>query len=234
MPTVLPARRPRPLPSASSAVPTTEAAFLRARAHWDGRLGDLASAKHNWQLVAIAELGLICLLCAALFYVANESKITPYVVQVDKLGHAVAFAPAAELHEPVERLYRYQLSTFVYDVRAIITDIEAQEVQMTQAFACSSGTAKEFLRTYFRDTYKAAIASNETIAVQVTAVLRLSPKTWRVEWTERHINHGTGASREEHWESALTTAFAPPTTSEEILVNPLGLYVVDINWTKKL
>jgi len=206
--------------------------FLNAQRHWNGRIGEVAAAKHNWQLMAFAELALVAMLTAALFYLANQSKIAPYVVQVDKLGQAVAFGPASELREPTERLYRYQLATFVYNVRSVLVDVDAQRVQIAQAFAYSRGGAKDFLTGYFRETYEATLAANETVNVQVHAVLRLSAKTWQVQWAETHTNHSIGSQREEHWQAALTTEFLQPSTSEEILVNPLGLYVSEIHWTK--
>ncbi|MCP6768566.1 VirB8/TrbF family protein, partial [Klebsiella pneumoniae] len=90
-------------PASSSAEP----GYLDARADWNGQLGAAARSRHNWQVYAYCSLILNAIFGAGLFYAANQSKIAPYVVEVDKLGHAVAFAPASELHEPNERLYRW-------------------------------------------------------------------------------------------------------------------------------
>jgi type IV secretion system protein VirB5 len=207
-------------------------AFLRARGVWDERYGTAAKRAHNWQLMAFALLVLVFLMAAALFYLASQTKITPYVVEMDKLGQAVAFGPADQLKDPDERLYRYQLAIFIYNIRAVFADPQAQVVSIARAYPYVAGEAQVFLSNYFRTNNPLERSKSETVAVQVTSVLRLSPKTWQVQWRERHAMSVTQQPVEEHWQAALTTEIHPPTDAEKILDNPLGLYVVSINWTR--
>lgn len=37
-----------------------------------------------------------------------------------------------------------------------------------------------------------------------------------------------------HWEAALTVDIVSPTSEATVEVNPLGLYVTDLRWTKQL
>ncbi|MEO8502473.1 MAG: conjugal transfer protein TrbF [Acidobacteriota bacterium] len=207
-------------------------AWLKARGVWDERYGTLARRAHNWMLMAFALIVLDSLLAAALFWLASQTKITPYVVEMDKLGQAVAFGPADQLKEPAERLYRYQLAIFIYNIRAVFADPQAQVVNISRAYPYVAGDAQLFLSNYFRTNNPLERAKTETVAVQVTSVLRLSPKTWQVQWRELHSTTLTQRPTEEHWQAALTTEVNPPTDAEKILDNPLGLYIVSINWTR--
>ena len=48
--------------------------------------GDLAKGKRNWQLAAFAALGLAFVLGGGLISVATQSRITPYVIEIDSLS----------------------------------------------------------------------------------------------------------------------------------------------------
>src|SRR5260370_18931363 len=68
--------------------------ILAGRGAFAGAFGDLARGKRNWQLMAFGLLGLFGIVLAAYVRLASETRITPYVVEVDRLGRAVAFGPA--------------------------------------------------------------------------------------------------------------------------------------------
>src|SRR5579864_8385580 len=68
--------------------------ILAGRGAFAGAFGDLARGKRNWQLMAFGLLGLFGIVLVAYVRLASETRITPYVVEVDRLGPAVAFGPA--------------------------------------------------------------------------------------------------------------------------------------------
>lgn len=71
--------------------------YLAAREEFVSTFGDLARGKRNWQLAAFGLLALLGLVLAAYLRLSLGSRITPYVVEVDRLGQAVAFGPAEPL-----------------------------------------------------------------------------------------------------------------------------------------
>ena len=105
----------------------SEAAFLSARSEWDSRFSDLARGKRNWQLAALGLLLANVTLAGGLTWLSTQARVTPFVVEVDRLGQAVAFGPAERLRKSDERLIRYQLGMLVHDLRTVLTDQEAQK-----------------------------------------------------------------------------------------------------------
>jgi len=72
-----------------------------------------------------------------------------------------------------------------------------------------------------------------TRQVDVTAVLQLPrSQTWKVSWRELERPRFAGAPRATAWEAYLRVEHQPPDSTAAILVNPLGLYVTEINWTQ--
>src|SRR5687767_4097537 len=78
-------------------VPTSESPYVRGRAEFDSVFSDLAKAKRNWQLIAFGAVAVSGVLAGGLVTLATQSRITPYVVEVDRLGRAQAFGPAERL-----------------------------------------------------------------------------------------------------------------------------------------
>lgn len=208
-----------------------ESPFLRARNEWDNRLMDLATSRYNWMIFASALLLLNALLGCALVWQAGRSKVVPYVVEVDRHGQAVAFGPAEVIEEPHERLYRYFLSVFIRDLRTVSGDHQAQRRSLANAYALLREPALGRVNDYLRRN-NPFDPDRTTANVQVTSVLQIADSTWQIQWTETAYSRDGRRLREELWQAAVKTVFAPPTTSEALLSNPLGLFVQELDWTR--
>ena len=71
------------------------------------------------------------------------------------------------------------------------------------------------------------------MAADVSSVIRASPSSFRVAWTERRYVDGQLAATE-RWTAILTVVLQPPTTADALRKNPLGVFVHAINWSKEL
>ena len=61
--------------------------------------------------------GLTSVLAIGLVTLATQSRITPYVVEVDRLGRAQAIAPATRAEPTDQRVTTAQLASFIRDIR---------------------------------------------------------------------------------------------------------------------
>ena len=64
-------------------------------------------------------------------------------------------------------------------------------------------------------------------------MIRASPNSFRVAWTERHYQNGQLAATE-RWTAILTLVIETPHDAERLKKNPLGVYVHALNWSKEL
>lgn len=208
--------------------------YLEARREWDSRFGGLARSKRNWQLVALGLLLANVTLAGGLAWLSTQARITPFVVEVDRAGQAVAFGPAERLRKSDERLIRYQLGMLVHDLRTVLTDQDAQKEILTRAYAYTRGAAVAFLNDWFTRKNPFELAGRSRVEVQVQSILPLSETTWQVQWVETIRSPGGRTTETENWQAVLTVEIDPPQTTETLLVNPLGLYVTEISWTQTL
>src|SRR2546421_10039315 len=63
--------------------------YLAARREWNERYGDYIARARNWRRAAFAALAVSGVLSVGTVWQASQSKVVPYVVEVDKLGDAV-------------------------------------------------------------------------------------------------------------------------------------------------
>jgi type IV secretion system protein TrbF len=212
-----------------------EDGYLAARREFEGVFGDLARGKRNWQLMSFLLAGLLAVVLLGFLRVSLEARVTPYVVEVDRLGQAVAFGPAERLRRTDNRLVTYQLALLIRNLRFVSPDLEAQREHLFAAYAFVSGGARAALDEYFVKPANdpRVLGRSLTRQVEVTSVLQVpGSSTWKVSWRETERPRTAGGERRTAWEAYLQVQVSPPTTVPAVLVNPLGVYVTDINWTQ--
>ena len=70
--------------------PAPETIYQRAGQVWDDRIGTSRVQARNWRLACFGAIGVSTILAGGLIWEASRGTITPWVVQVDKLGEARA------------------------------------------------------------------------------------------------------------------------------------------------
>src|SRR5438067_485038 len=216
-------------------------AYQRARQEWDERYADLVHGKRNWQIAAAGSIAVSLILAFGIVWLSTRSRFVPYVVEVDKLGFALAAPQALSAESPShvtdERMLRYELAGFIRSAREVIADQAAEHQAMQQVYSRSRGAAYALLEAYYHqnnlehDPFK--VAEHQTVTVQIDSILSLSKSSWQVRWTEQALDLQGSPIGTSHWEAMLETRTVPPTSDESILDNPLGLYVTRLSWTRQ-
>ena len=73
----------------------------------------------------------------------------------------------------------------------------------------------------------------QSVAVEVTSVVRASPGSFQLRWIERHYENGALAATE-RWTAILSIVLQPPENELQLRKNPLGIYVNGLNWSREL
>jgi hypothetical protein len=102
--------------------PGPETPYQRAGQVWDERIGSTRVQAKNWRLAFFGALALSGGLAGGLVWQSARGTITPWVVQVDKLGQAQAVAPAVADYQPTDPQIAWHLARFIEEVRSIPAD----------------------------------------------------------------------------------------------------------------
>jgi type IV secretion system protein VirB5 len=213
--------------------PPPETPYQRAGQLWDDRIGSARVQARNWRLMAFGCLALTAGMSAGLAWQSLQSRITPYVVEVDRLGEARAVEPADAAYRPTDPQVAWHLSRFITNVRSVSLDPVLMRRDWLGAYDFATKRGAQFLGEYARSAAPFANVGERTVSVQVTSVVRASDKSFQVKWTETAFERGTqaGTSR---WTAILTTVTRPPKSADILRKNPLGIYVDAIDWSREL
>jgi type IV secretory pathway TrbF-like protein len=207
--------------------------YQRAEQVWDERLGSARVQAKNWRLMAFGALGLATALAAALIWQSAQSRITPYVVEVDKLGEAQAVAPAIQNYKPSDGEVAWYLAQFVTDVRSLSVDPIVERRNWLQAYGYATNRGAAFLNQFAQahDPFKSM--GEKAVSVQVTSVVRMTDSSFQVKWTEQIYDHDALSSTE-HWTGVLSIITRPASSAETLRKNPLGIYINAVDWSREL
>lgn len=213
--------------------PQPETPYQRAAQVWDERIGSARVQARNWRTMALGCLALTAGFSAALVWQSANGSIVPWVVQVDRLGQAQAVGPAAGDYQPNDPQIAFYLAHFIEQVRSIPADpvIVRQNWLRAYDFATQGGALA--LNDYARANDPFTKVGKQQVAVDVSSVIRASPVSFRIAWTERRYQDGSLASTE-RWSAILTIVVQPPRDADALRKNPLGIYINAINWSKEL
>ncbi len=200
---------------------------------WDERIGSARVQAKNWRLMAFGLFGLSCVLAGGAIWQSTQSRVVPYVVQVDRLGASQAVVPADARYQPTDVQIAYFLARFVSDVRGLSSDPIVVRDNWLEAYALATDHAAVFLNDYAQANDPFKRVGERTVSVQVTSVVRASNTSFQVKWQEQTYEHDALA-RTEHWTAILSVVTKDPPNADVLRKNPLGLYVNGINWSREL
>lgn len=213
--------------------PRFDTPYARARQAWDARIGEVAVAGRRVWMLALAEGAAIVVLAGALAWTTTRGSVTPWVVEVDRLGEARAVAPATAAYQPTDPQIAFHLARFVEAVRSLPADPIVLRQNWLRAYDFTTDRGALALNDYARQADPFAEVGKVQVAVEVSSVIRASPSSFRVAWTERRYQDGALAATE-RWSAILTLVLQPPHDAERLKKNPLGVYVTAISWSKEL
>ena len=207
--------------------------YQRAGQVWDERIGSARAQARNWRLMAFGGLALATALSGGLLWQSMQSRVVPYVVEVDRLGEARAVAPVEDGYQATDPQIAWHLGRFIGNVRSVSLDPVLMRQNWLSAYDFVTERGARFLNEYARSAQPFARVGDRTVSVQVTSVVRASDRSFQVKWVETAYERGSlaGTSR---WTAILSVRVTQPKSADELRKNPLGLRIDGIDWSREL
>lgn len=215
---------------------TSNNPYLNAKTEWLERYGDYITRARNWQITAMISLG-ICFICVLfLGYIGSQNKLIPYVIEVDKLGNTARVGIVQNINLKNPNVIKYSLNTFVYSWRSVWGNPETQRKFIFDAYSYIEPQSKAFnyLNSEFQSNNPFTRATKENVRVKIKTIVAQNIDTWQVEWEENTTNLNEDLISKETYRALIQIKQITPNTEEEILKNPLGIFITDINFSKIL
>jgi type IV secretion system protein VirB5 len=213
--------------------PQPETPYQRAAQVWDDRIGSARVQAKNWRIMAFGSLILSAGFATALVWQSARGAVVPWVVQVDKLGQAQAVAPATADYRPTDPQVAWHLARFIEQVRSIPADPVIVRQNWLRAYEWTTDRGAAALNDYARSSDPFAKVGKQQVVVEVSSVIRASPDSFRIAWSERHYESGQLATTE-RWTAILTIVIQPPRDADRLKANPLGIYINAMSWSREM
>ncbi len=212
--------------------PPPETPYQRAGQLWDERIGSARVQARSWRYMAFGCLILSSGLASALAWQASKSRVTPFVVSVDKLGEPRAIETADAHYRPTDPQIAWHLARFITDVRSVSLDPVLMRRNWLQAYDFATPHGALLLRDYARSADPFGRIGERAVSVEVTSVVRASDRSFQVKWTETPFERSIRGTTS-HWTGILTVLIKTPATADVLRRNPLGLYVDAVDWSRE-
>ncbi len=213
--------------------------YLNARRTMNEQTGAIIASRQIWQAVALVSLLITVGAVGGLVHIGLQSKFVPYVVEVDKLGRAVAGRVAERAGRVDDRVIKATLAGFIADSRGVSFDRNQQNDAIWRVYSHlqSGEPATTKITVYMTDpvTSPTRKAEDHSVGIEISSVLQQTDSTWEVNWMERVWDRKGVQVDQFRMRGLLTIYVSPPTSStrdEEIWRNPLGIFVRDVTWAK--
>jgi type IV secretory pathway TrbF-like protein len=213
--------------------PAPATPYQRAEQLWDERIGAARVQAANWRLMAFGCLVLAAVVIGDDIRARSRSAVTPFVVEVDRLGAVQAIAPATPDYQPSDQQVAYFLGRFITEVRGLSIDPVVVRQAWLDAYAQITSHAKPILDEFARDTDPFGKIGKRAVTVDITSVVRASDRSFRIAWIEHPYADGTSLPVE-NWSAILTVVIQTPRTEALLRQNPLGIYIDAISWAREL
>lgn len=186
----------------------------------------------QWRLSSFILLILLTLSVAGNIYISSSVKIQPFVVQVDEHGYAIP-VQMAEVSGVNERVIAAQIGQFITNSRIRVTDKDAQIIFAKNSYKSvgNNSTALRILNQYFSSA--PPTQDKYPVKIDIKSIIPLTPQTYQAEWSESTTN-ANGQNLEVNYQGIYEVAVSPPTTMQNLVTNPLGVYILDYHIQEKI
>ena len=225
----------KPKKDKKASIPKIDSPYLAAQQVWNERYGDYIKSRNNWRMAAFLAIGLAI---PSVIYSLNQSgktKVVPYVVEVDNKGGVVGGGPVGASVFKSENVIKANIGRFIKNFRGVSVDgyLQKQMIDDTYKFLPAGSPASVKISQYFRSGNNPfERAKDSTVAINIVAIVSLTEESYRAEWVEITYGRDGNEKTRDRWQAIVTFELIPP-EGAQIITNPLGVYVKDIEWEKE-
>lgn len=211
-----------------------DAPWVRAEQAHDNTYLRLGAQVANWRMFAFFCLLLAGLGVGGMIYIGSKSKFIPLLVEVDKLGRTIAVRALTgddAITDPGRLVYR-EVFDLIENLRTVSTDRADNNSRLDKGYLHLVGAAKTYVNAELNKAKPNDVGATKTVQVQVKTALKLTDKSWQVEWEEHSFSLNGEAMGVENWKATLQYVLTPSGEEADIRKDPIGFTVPEINWMK--
>lgn len=175
----------------------------------------------------------ITLLITVIILAKMPKTEIPYVIEISRDGEASLIKDAAVIYEtwePSKTTIMQTLKTYIVALRSVPKDNFISKENIKKVYALSSGDAADYITSYYSTSSPLTLSESIYRRVNVYAAIPMIDKSnlYQIDWNEKDYSLSGTLKEERNYRGIFKIQHYKPQTSELQELNPLGLYVSDI------
>jgi type IV secretory pathway TrbF-like protein len=203
-----------------------QTAYQKAEGKFYEIYGSSKVESSRWFVFSMVLLVVVIALALSIAKTMPLKTVVPYIVQVDKVNGAAAHPVSAVNFSPDTNVKSYFLSQWVYKLLTIDPFLTRDNIKA--AYLLTRDKASKEYTEYLNEDKPIERLVKDPSLTRTVRINSLNPGAEqniaiiRVTTEERS---GTSAVKVKRYMLTIHYAIVPPTTEEEIRVNPVGIYI---------
>lgn len=216
--------------------------YLEARAEYADRYGSEVKNSARLRRICFALVFLCIVLGVCMTWLAAQNKVVPYIVQIDRHGYAIAIKSAEEASVTNNKVVIATIGRIVMDFRSVVADPRAQERLIANVYACvaKDSSAEQVIHGFYKENNPYSMVKEDSRGklVDINSITTFSEggkpgASWQVLWTEQTTQKGR-VINVATYRAIITIAISPTRNLDQVIVNPLGIYITEMHITKDM
>lgn len=203
--------------------------YERAHKEWDERIGSARAQAENWRLIAILSSAAAILLLILSIIIMSVRTTKVFVAQVEKGGRVVNVAPLTVPYNPTQAQKEYFISNFIQMIRGVPLDPVVAKKNWVSAYNFLTQASAKKLNELLQKDNPLSLLGKKTVTVDIGDINPISDNTFNLDWTESTVDVNGEDEGQKSFSGTFTITIKQPTTQQQILANPLGIYIIDFN-----
>lgn len=199
------------------------------------RMLSLSKSCRNWQMafftMALFQAGTL----SAYFYLANKTKLVPYVIEVEKEKGNFYYSGRMDQVSYVadDTIIFAMLNDFIINTHSISLDKVFTYKKIKREYSFLSSEMKNKMNSDINSlNLEEKFRNKESVDVTITSMLKNSEDIYQINWTEKTYRNGSLISTEK--KTGNFSVIQDKVNPNDIKVNPLGLIIKDYHITNDL
>ena len=208
--------------------------WAKAEAAYEDRVLRVQAQIANWRMFAFIALAIAAFAVGGAIWVGSKSKFVPMVFEVDRLGQVLAIKALhgdEAVTDPQRLVYR-EMFDLIENLRSVTTDRQANNARLSKGFSRLAGAADRYVRTELRKAPPNEVGAAKTVQVAVRSALKLTGKSWQVDWEEKSFSLAGEEIGVERWRATVQYDLNPSSDEKDFRSNPIGFSVSEMSWQK--
>ena len=216
-----------------------ETPYLRAKVEWDKRIGGVVVQAKNWRTAFLLSMAMTVVLVVALVVESQKHKVVPLVITLNtETGRPVVIGKVGEVqYQPKIQEIKYFLGQLIQKIRSVPLDPVVVRQNWLEAYNFMRESASNVLNEDAQNNPNSPLRQlgKETVIVQLLSITQVAASnSYQARWQEKRYNDQGGLLETYIMSGVFTIEISLPKTEEELIQNPLGIYLTNYQWNREL